>query len=149
MFSDGIAPGFVPGLADRSRLLVYGRLAHGPAGPHVAVTGAGGGHPIEFWLTVVPAAGIFIFGWACVLLRTINRLCHDVAQPQTRAAWLRSGARGQRLRVHQRIAWWLWATIKAGTWSDDAFELSGWITRGTLAGVTFGLLAYLVHLVIG
>ena len=48
--------------------------------------------PIEFWLTVFPATGIFIAGWGCILLRTINRLCHDVAQPETRAAWLDNAA---------------------------------------------------------
>jgi hypothetical protein len=32
---------------------------------------AANGHPIEFWLTVVPAAGIFIFGWASIpMVRT-------------------------------------------------------------------------------
>jgi hypothetical protein len=110
---------------------------------------AGTGHPIEFWLTVFPAAGIFIAGWGSLLLRAINRLCHDVAQPQTRAAWLRNVARGQPLRVRQMVAWWLWSTFNVGMWSEDAFELGGWITRGTLAGVTVGLLAYIVQLVIG
>ena len=110
---------------------------------------AANGHPIEFWLTVFPAAGIFIAGWGSLLLRAINRLCREVAQPQTRAAWLRNVARGQPLRARQMIALWLWSTFNTGTWSEDAFELGGWITRGTLAGVTVGLLAYLVQLVIG
>ena len=110
---------------------------------------AANGHPIEFWLTVFPAAGIFIAGWGSLLLRAINRLCHEVAQPETRAAWLTDAARGQWPRARQMIAWWLWSNFNAGTWSDDAFELGGWITRGTLAGVTVGLFAYLVQLVVG
>jgi len=143
MFSQGITPGLVGGL----RSLADGRPLRGPVGAHAAVA-AGGGHPIELWLTVVPAAGIFIFGWACVLLRAVNRLCHDVARPQTRAAWLRDVV-GEPLRVRRRIAWWLWSTFKAGTWSDDAFDLGGWIARGTLTGVTVGFLIYLFHLAIG
>jgi len=145
MSIEGITPGLVGGL----RSLADGRPLPGPVGAHAAVAGAGGGHPIEFWLTVVPAAGVFIFGSVCVLLRAVNRLCHDVAQPEIRAAWLRDVAHGQRLRVRRRIAWWLWSTIEAGTLSDDAFDLGGWITRGMLAGVTFGFLAYLIHLAIG
>ena len=132
--------GITPGLADSLRSSAEGRLLHGAVGPHVAADG----HPIGFWLTVFPAAGIFISGWGSVLLRAVNRLCRDVAQPETRAAWLRNVAHGQTLRVHQRLAWWLWFTIKAGTWSDDALDLGGWIARGTFAGVTVGFLIYLL-----
>ncbi len=77
--------GTTPGLADGLRSLADGRL-HGPIGPHVAA--ASGGHPIEFWLTVVPAAGVLACGWFCVALKAVNRLCRDAADPATQTAWL-------------------------------------------------------------
>jgi hypothetical protein len=138
MFIGGITPGFVAGL----RSLADGRSLPGPTGTHVA--GASGGHPIEFWLTVVPAASILSFGWFCVALKAINRLCRDAANPATQAAWLTNAARGQRLETRQRIAWWLWSTIEAGTWSDDFLNLGRWMTAGTLAGATFGFVLYLL-----
>lgn len=102
------------------------------------------GHPIEFWLTVLPAAGIFIAGWGSLLLRAINCLCHDVAQPETRAAWLANATRGRRLRAHQMIALWLWSNFNAGTWSEDILSFSTCIEAGTFIGVTSGFIAYLV-----
>jgi hypothetical protein len=137
MFNGGINLGFVGGL----RSLADGRPLRGPVGPHVAAVS--GGHPIEFWLTVVPAAGILSFGWFCVALKAINRLCRDAANPATQAAWLTNAARGQRVETRQRIAWWLWSAIEAGTWSDDFLNLGRWMTMGTLAGATVGSVLYL------
>lgn len=99
--------------------------------------------PIEFWLTVFPAAGIFVAGWGCVLLRAINRMCHDVAQPETRAAWLSNAARGQTPQMHQIVAWWLWSTFNAGAWPEEILSLSACIEAGTFIGVTLGFIAYL------
>ncbi len=137
MFSQGITPGLVGGL----RSLADGRPLRGPVGAHAAVA-AGGGHPIEFWLTVVPAAGVLACGWFCVALKAVNRLCRDAADPATQAVWLANAARGQRLEMRQRIAWWLWFRTEAGTWSDDFLNLGRWMTAGTLAGATVGLVLY-------
>lgn len=99
---------------------------------------------IEFWLTVVPAVGVLACGWFCVALKAINRLCRDAADPATQAAWLANAARGQRPNMRQQIARWLWFTIEAGAWSDDFLNLGRWITVGTLAGATVGLVFYLL-----
>jgi hypothetical protein len=130
----GITPGFVGGL----RSLAGSRL-HGPIGVHAAT----GGRPLEFWLTVVPAACVVGLGWLCLGLKAINRLCRDAAQPAIRAGWIRIEARGQRPRWHQRIAWWLWSAIKAGTWPDDMFSLGNWIAVSTVIGLTTGFVLYL------
>ncbi len=52
--------------------------------------------------------------------------------PPGLADGLRSSAEGRLLRQ----------LIGAGTWSDDAFSLGRWMTAGTLAGLTFGVIAY-------
>jgi hypothetical protein len=131
--------GIVPGLVDGLRSLAGGRL-HEPIGVHAAT----GARPLEFWLTVVPAAGILSFGWFCVALKAINRLCRDAADPATQATWLANTARSQSPKTPQRIAWWLWSTIEAGAWSDDFLNLGRWITVGTLAGATVGFVIYLM-----
>jgi hypothetical protein len=66
--------GITPGLVDGLRPLAGGRL-HEPIGAHAAT----GSRPLELWLTVFTAAGIFIAGWGCLLLKAVNRLCHDLA----------------------------------------------------------------------
>ena len=132
--------GITPGLSGGLRSLVGGRLLHGPIGARTAT----GGHPIELWLTVVPAAGVLAFGWFCVALKAINRLCRDAADPATQAAWFTNAARGQRPKMRQRIAWWLWFRIEAGAWSGDLLNLGRWMTVGTLAGATVGFVLYLV-----
>jgi len=131
--------GITPGLANGLRSLAESQLPRQPIGVHTAR-----GHPIELWLTVVPAACVVGLGWLCLGLKVVNRLCHDAAQPETRAAWARNTARGQRPRARQRIAWWLWSTIDAGAWPDDAFSLGRWMTVSTLIGLTFGFIAYFV-----
>jgi hypothetical protein len=136
----GINPGLIGGL----RSLAGGWLLHGSIGAHASpVVVVDGGRPLEFWLTVVPAACVVSLGWLCLGLKAINGLCRDAAQPAIRAAWIRVEARGQRPRWRQRIAWWLWSAIKAGTWPDDMFNLGNWIAVSTVIGLTIGFVLYL------
>ncbi len=102
------------------------------------------GHSIEYWLEVLTATGIFCFGWTCVLLRIVNRLCHDAADPSVSTRWANEEARGRQLSIATRLKRWLWLWTNAGDWSRDSISLGEWTGLGSLIGVTAGFVAHLV-----
>ena len=104
-----------------------------------------GAHTIEFWLAVLTAVGILAFGWACVVLRAVNRFCRDARDPAKRTEWAVADLEGRRLPPRDASISWLFRHTHAGTWSRERLLLGEWTAGGTLLGATCGFLAYLLQ----
>lgn len=95
----------------------------------------GGGRPIEFWLAVLTAFGIVVFGWLCVALRVVNAWCAPAADPEWRVA-VRGASVGSR---RDGIRLGLWRRFGAGEWPREWLSLGEWTALGSLVGATLGM----------
>jgi hypothetical protein len=100
------------------------------------------GHPIEYWLAVLTAFGLVLFGWLCLGLRVVNAWCAVVVDEDRRAAVGASRAPGRRQRRRDVIRLVLWRATGAGAWPREWLSLGEWTALGSLVGATVGLAFY-------